>query len=337
MKMDIKIQKMLACFSHGDEVFHPSNLWQTLNSLNSEQLEKNGIENIKRTLAKNYFTFMIGFHNHQFWNLLFKTRLKDWSRVLMNLSPNDASTNLPSWRFHQLSIFTRMVWLFTLQRDRFGLLAKITEPNFGCPFPIYLDGHLISQDLANSVLELYSILECTSLKFDQSITVCEVGAGYGRNAFVFLKAFPKCKYFVVDIPPALHVAEEYLSAVFPEKKIQKFSCFEKYEDVEDGINRADVIFLLPHQAKMLPSKSVDLFINISSFHEMRWDQIEEYFRMVDRLTSGYFYTKQWRNVTNRLDSITLKESSYPYGADWKCILTRTTEIQPGFFEAVYAI
>lgn len=39
-----------------------------------------------------------------------------------------------------------------------------------------------------------------------------------------------------------------------------------------------------HQLQALPHKSVDMFVNISSLHEMRMDQIRYYFAEAERLT-----------------------------------------------------
>ena len=59
---------------------------------------------------------------------------------------------------------------------------------------------------------------------------------------------------------------------------------------------AAIIFLTPNQLELLPDKSIDLFVNISSFHEMRMDQIKYYFGEIDRLTRRYFYFKQWKKL-----------------------------------------
>jgi len=88
----------------------------------------------------------------------------------------------------------------------------LSEPQVGNPPNIRKGGRLISQDLANSVLEYQSIANVAKG------TVCELGGGYGRNAFVTASLAPVSKYIMVDISPAFGVSQEYLRAVFPDKR-----------------------------------------------------------------------------------------------------------------------
>jgi len=111
---------------------------------------------------------------------------------------------------------------------------------------------------------------------------------------------------------------------------------DPHEIVEE-VGKADVVFLLPHQAEQLAPKSVDLFVNISSLHEMTMAQVEAYFAMIDKVTRGHLYTKQWKSFTNPKDRITIAEGDYPYPASWRRVLSRTARAQPAFFEAVYRV
>jgi hypothetical protein len=88
---------------------------------------------------------------------------------------------------------------------------------------------------------------------------------------------------------------------------------------------------------MLPAKSVDLFINISSLHEMKIDQIHAYFKLIDRLTHGFFYSKQWWVSHNPADEITITPKEYPVPHNWKQLYLRAANVQTYFFEAMYAI
>ena len=152
-----------------------------------------------------------------------------------------------------------------------------------------------------------------------------------------MKALPNCKYIVIDIPPALYVSQHYLTSVFCGKNIFTFRPFDRFSDVEREFNEADIAFLLPHQAETLPEKSVDLFINISSLHEMRMDQIHAYFKLIEKLTRGYFYTKQWWVSHNPADGITITPKDYPVPANWNQLYLRKAKVQAYFFEAMYAL
>jgi putative sugar O-methyltransferase len=335
--MSDTLQSMFDCISRGNPIYLPSKFWQTLNNKNVQQLEGGGLNNFKQTIAQNYFTWVIGSWDRQFHYLAWHTNILAWPNILKGALTYDPSFQLNRKQQLEFIVFTRMLWKFTERIDSDHLLWHIEEPLQGNPFRIFLDGKLISQDLANSVLEYYSICEHFKAGTDRVNTICELGAGYGRNAYVFMKAMPRCKYIIIDIPPALFVSQSYLSAVFPDKKIFTFRPFTHFSDVEQAFNEADIVFLLPHQAELLPNKCIDLFVNISSLHEMKIDQIHAYFKLIDNLTKGFLYTKQWWSSHNLEDDIVVTPKDYPVPPHWKQLYLRKAKVQTYFFEAMYAL
>jgi putative sugar O-methyltransferase len=326
---------MFAALDKGDEVFRPSAFWQALNARNMADLRKSGLDNFKRTLARTYFTFTFFTDSAQFRFLARHTRLQDWPAVLNGaLSLRDDQLSLPS--LASLSILTKMLWLYATRRDSGSLLQNISEPVFGSPFDIRVGGKLVSQDLANSVLEYQSICSDMEPGFEPG-RIVELGAGYGRNAFVFLKVFPKLRYVIVDIPPALYVSQQYLTQVFAGERAFLFREFESYSEIAEEYEVARLAFLLPHQARLLPEKSCDAFVNISSLHEMLPKQIEAYLELVDRVTRGWFYMKQWKASRNVFDGVVIREDDYPIPQTWRRIYKRPAAVQTKFFEALYRI
>lgn len=353
--MKTSLEEMVRCLGKGDTIYLPSRYWEMLNRKNLEQLESEGYDNFKQTIALNYFTWLIGPYekfkragalnyltwlvgpgNNQLRFLLKRTSPAVWSSILKGLRAYDQHSRLTRGRQFVLRAFTIMLWKFAERADSEGLLRSLEEPTEGNPFRISLDGKLISQDLANSVLEYYSIREHFKPSASNRVTICELGAGYGRNAHVFAHALPNSRYIIVDIPPALDVVQRYLSAVLHTKKIFRFRCFESYSEVETELHEADIAFLLPHQARLLPGKSVDLFINISSLHEMKMDQIDAYLRLIDRLTKGIFYSKQFFVSKNPYDNTIIRHSDYLVPSNWQELYLRKAKVQLSFFEAMYA-
>jgi putative sugar O-methyltransferase len=335
--MDQLLRSMFDCFSKGDQIFLPSKFWEILNEKNIKQLEKDGIENLKQTVAQNYFTWVIGRTDEQFRFLLNETPVWSLPGILLGRPVANSDGRLSRKQRFELAIFTKMLWKFARRLDQEHLLETIGEPTVGNPFAIYYEGQLISQDLANSVLEYYAARTHFKTPNTEPVTFCELGAGYGRTAYVFLNAFPKGKYVIVDIPPALYVSQKYLASVFANKKIFAFRCFDKYSEIEQEFQEADIVFLLPHQASLLPEKCVDLFLNISSLHEMTLPQIGAYFALIDKLTRGYFYSKQWKISKNPADGLVISEHDYPVPENWRKLFSRQVKVQTHFFEAMYAI
>lgn len=336
--MDPILDSMFACLETGDPVFLPSKMWRALNERNIRQLFDNGIENFKQTIALNYFTWVVVPHHDQFIHIVKRTKIADWPSILTGFFDYDRSPLLAERVRPQLySLFVKMVWMYAKRNDPERLLDQLQEPELGNPFRVHSGGRIISQDLANSVLEFYAMRDGFGRGYDESVTVCELGAGYGRNAFVFLELFPHCRYIIIDIPPALYLAQHYLTRLYPGKKVFRFRPFEDSSAIRNEMNNADIVFLLPHQASSIPDKTVDLTINISSLHEMKPEQIEAYFGLFDRITRGCIYSKQWWVSRNPDDGLTIKNADYPVRPSWKEIFLRQTKLQPAFFEAMYAV
>ncbi len=116
-------------------------------------------------------------------------------------------------RIHGL--FLALLWEHVRRVDRRDILLRLEEPELGDPVVATYRGRRISQDLGNSVYELYSATAALPGNEPGPGGVLELGGGYGRVAWVFLEEFPRARYVLVDIPPALAIAQEYLTTLFP--------------------------------------------------------------------------------------------------------------------------
>ena len=96
-------------------------------------------------------------------------------------------------------------------------MLALDEPSLGAPFPIRWRGRLITQDLANTALEVASVRELLAGRSPRH--VIEIGAGYGRTAHAILSIYPEASYTVVDIEPALQISRWYLTSLFPGREI----------------------------------------------------------------------------------------------------------------------
>ena len=314
----------------------PSRYWQELNKTNLRQLEEGGYENFKRTLALNYFTFLVSRKDSQLEYLrehLPKTSLMRHALGSVLRGKHSGLT----WKQSLLFTYhTLLLWDYTSRSVPREMLEFLAEPTEGNPVKIRVRGRQISQDLANSALEFHSIM-APPLKRSEIRTILELGAGYGRTAFVFLRLLPDVRYIIVDIPPALYVAERYLCSQFPLRRAFRFRPFHAFEEVKQEFESADLVFLLSSQLELLPAGCVDLFINISSLHEMRMDQIRYYFDMIDTLSSRFFYTKQWKLSSIPYEEVQIHEEDYPVKSDWAEVFHRDCQVQTHFFEALYRL
>lgn len=330
-KIDSRLSDMIQAYSKSKQEFSASKYWEKLNHIHLQHLLQTGYVNFKRTVSLNYFTWTGPGVEEQVLALrkkLPKDRVKRCS-ILAHTIQHEGFSQEQAFHYNLLTL---LLWEYAITQDNGNISAVLSEPEEGSPPHLLVHNKLISQDLANSILEFRSIVD--NLGQEGVKSIMELGAGYGRTAFPFLKLMPQIKYFIVDIPPALYIAERYLSSQFHDRSIFKFKTFEKYSQIEEELQRAQLIFLMPDQLELLPKNIVDLFINISSFHEMKLEQIQYYFSLIQRLTRKYFYFKEWKVSKIPYEEATIRENDYPVPNEWRKIYWRDCEVQTRFFEAM---
>ncbi|MFA5146866.1 MAG: putative sugar O-methyltransferase [Candidatus Omnitrophota bacterium] len=334
--MRARIGEMKASLSRGRSEVQPSKYWDHLNTVHEERLFKYGYENFKIPVASHYFTWLPNFPvNRQTRYLVSHSGPGATIRNIFRsfFPPRHRYLRWRQSLFYNFLVF--MLWEYARRNDNEDLLGRLEEPEAGNPPRIHLDGRLISQDIANSAIEFNSMMGPVRDR-EKIGTVCELGAGYGRTAFVFLSVMSPLKYIIIDTPPALYIAERYLSGSFPGKRIFAFREFNSYSDIKEEFERSDILFFLPSQIEMLPEGTVDLFISISTLHEMRPGQIRYYFTQIERLLKKgmYFYLKAAKDSRIPYEDIHIREEDYPVPEDWVKVFWREAKVQTDFFEAL---
>lgn len=338
------LSEMVADLSASPPVVQPSAYWQHINARNMEQLADAGFFHFKRSINQNYFAFVPCHYKDD----QFRAVLRSWCRkpALPALLPRRIDTTGLQTIFNTENplaavrprlihaAYLALLWEFVRRGDRLGVLESLEEPSLGAPVTIVYRGRRISQDLCNSVHEFYAMQPDG---VTPARSVVELGGGYGRIAWVFLSCRPDVRYIMCDIPPALAVAQRYLTTLFPDRRTFRFRRFGAYSDVAEEFERSSIAFVTPGQLDLLPPLKADLFVNVSSLHEMRRDQIRHYLEMVDRHCAGLFYTKQWKVSTNPHDNIVVRRDDYPIPSQWEPVFSRSHDIQTQFFEALYQV
>lgn len=333
-----RLESMIAATNSGDSRARPSKYWIELNQMNLAQLQQHGYENFKRTIALNYFTFVrILPWDSQiiflFRNLPLSVSLDCLWRAF--LAPKHNYFSAFNWIQSRLYNFLTLAsWEYSRKTVSDPSLLALREPPEGNPALITdRSGTLISQDLANSIIEVSAM----NLSLRPGSVALELGAGYGRDAYAILATNPGIKYVIVDIAPALWVAETYLRHEFPNLRIFCYRDFENFADVENSFLESDIAFFLSTQISLLPNEFADLIINVSSLHEMRLEQIGFYFSQFDRLlkNGGSFYFKQWKRGAVPFENVVIHQKDYPIPQNWTCDLSREAPIQSKFFEERY--
>jgi putative sugar O-methyltransferase len=238
--------------------------------------------------------------------------------------------------------YDRLLWLYyqhVRDIDRLGVLGRIEDsPIGGTRTKARIEGRWVSLDFLQSVEEAYAILDAwaASGRHENPRLFIELGAGYGRLAYVIRNMFPDSTFVILDLPEALLCSSTWLERSLP----GDVHPYEASREV-DRLSRSELLqkkiwTLAAHQIEAIEADAADVFINIYSFAEMPLDAITNYFGHVDRLTRGIFYSKQRKLENNLADGGPIGEATYPIRPHWARHLYRTTSLQEGFFESAYA-
>jgi putative sugar O-methyltransferase len=326
--------EMLHEVNQAPALYKPTSIWEELLPKHLELLEtRGGLYNFKATVNMFYSQWMIvdkGDRSFDYFNNLAKEYPAIDSAILEN----------PEFFLNYGGIEASEIYLkYCLNlnqvmqgRDYLRLLAKVSEPLLGNPIRIRQGNKYLSQDLPiaySDFLTLYPRLP------DESPTILELGAGYGCLASLF-GLLSKVRYWIVDIPPALFIAQEYIRSIFPNELIFEFRSFKSFDEVQSELANARFAFFTPNQLEFLPDSSIDIFANINSFGEMSTDQVENYMSHVWRLTKQLIYLRNYGEMT----MATLGEKRWPRPSrslyrcrpDWKCIVEESFDLFPPYSE-----
>lgn len=323
----------------------PSKFWVSHANTHIDLLVKHGLSNFKRTVAHNYYNWLtVAISDPQIRSLIELWPIHGSPEALQD-EMEDLHTSGPQVHLFKdvnaklaYKLGVSLLWDYTLHTDHHGILRKIAEPLTGNPLKITRRGRVLSQDLAHSVRERNLILDTSRLPADSEkpIVIGELGAGHGRLAHMFSMT-TNCRYMIFDITPALLVSQWYIQSLFPDEKIFTFRSFDKYEDVAEELSTCRFAFFASSQLEKLPENYFDLFINVCSLMEMRVDSINYFFREIDRVTRGHFYTKQWLRQNNRHDEIVIEKEDYPVPATWTKHHDSIDPINQRLFQQVWEI
>lgn len=297
-----------------------SRFWQELGADHAQTLRDLGPEVMKRQQALRYFTWR--------WSWRNLGRSEQTRFLIRHSKPLDVVTAVAgkadlddeSWKGVPWSrsdrwlycVATRLVWRFAERFTKQHRALSLAEPLLGSPLPVPDRGRLISQDLANSALEL-SAMERGGGREPRHIL--EIGAGYGRTAYVCLSLYQDCRYTIVDIEPALTISRWYLSQLFEPDRLT---------------------FLTPEQADAVPSASVDLAISISTLSEMTTTSRDRYLAFLDNVAAGgRVYLKQWKCWHNPVDNLDVSFSDFAIPGRWQPVLEERCPVQTQFVQALW--
>ena len=140
----------------------------------------------------------------------------------------------------------------------------------------------------------------------QRPVICEIGAGWGGFAAMFLAHVPQAQYVVVDLDSTLLFSGVYLPECFPTKKFGYFGS-------KDFVGDEDVIFVSAHQFDSWVPNRIDLAVNLVSFQEMTDFQVRNYSEQLFKKKTlvAYSHNKQKSRNNSEITSVNSHFKDWP--------------------------
>ncbi len=231
-------------------------------------------------------------------------------------SPEDQSYNFRFSGFAagDFRLHRYVCWLYyrrLKEEDRLGLFRKLRATcKHGRGYAYDFDGDLVSLDLLFSIDDFYSLYELNPLIATEHVTLGELGAGWGRLAYVVCEVNPRCSYVIFDLPEILMISQDYLPRLLPASNIHRYERNRELAEVgREALADAGLWFFGPQHMEKFSTGSLDLVVNIASFQEMPSEYIALYANSFSRIASGGTASSASSNSA-RVMSIALMRSNH---------------------------
>jgi putative sugar O-methyltransferase len=331
------IEGMRRHVADGPAIYRPGAYWTDLLERNLAMLRADGIRRFKRTVSNNYYNWLVT----SWLDPQMRGAVISWLRhptlapLRARMEPahavrtmvRDDAFDLSAAAARRYRLFVAATWERARREDRLGLSDRMEEPEIGTPLRLVSSGRLVSQDLANSIIECNYAARSGLVR--DGARVAELGAGYGRLAHVFLAA-RRLTYCIFDIPPALAVSQWYLRELLGPARVVAFDP-ARDRDAIMALKPGQVAFFTPDQLELFPDGWFDLTQTISTLPEMPEPQAAHFLTMLADKSSGEVFLKQWRRWRNDADGVEFSEDRYVLPDPWELVARRIDPVQPLFF------
>ena len=319
---------------------YTSKFWSTRNCKHLDLLIKTGVENLDHEISSDYFI----------WDSFYNSRVKNivpqvaGEKVFENISMFKVHKNMDNFKSLQHNLLTSLLYKFMKKIDENKYYETLRQKKSFLLYnpTIEIDNFVISQDLINSIIDLYEmekIKKISGLNTSQENVILEIGAGNGRMADAILSLFSNKKYIICDIPLASYLAFFRLNKSFSNKKISCAFDTDNKNDLEKKIFDNDIIFILPHQINLLKHNLVDITLAFDCIHEMDKNTIKFYMENIDKF-SKFFFMKVWEKTKvpfSFFNTLSVHDNSYFIKKSWQSIEKKNSLFPNNFFNLSFKI
>lgn len=198
--------------------------------------------------------------------------------------------------------------------DTKGFLQNHDEPSIGgTADQEVIEGHVVSLDFLQAVEEAYSIREAWNAAgfTGEPKLIAELGAGYGRLAYVCHKMMPECTYVILDLPEGLICAQSWLRQVCDADAVISYSDAARMPTYSRKQLLTARIWTLGAQA-IEKLEDVDIFVAADNLSVMTHKIAANYCEHVTRIAKVFFS----RQLMVQVDG-TAYCAQYPDSNSWR--------------------
>jgi putative sugar O-methyltransferase len=326
-------------YVHSESYNYTSRYWSTRNVKHLNLLIDSQKKNeLNYEISSDYFT----------WLDITNSRVQTLVKELDNEEFDEKFTLAKQQKFLtpyesiQHNILLIMLYKFLAKIDNKNYLNMLREKNSfikNNPF-IEINNFKISQDLVNSIIELYEIEQSLNIfKHDKKISILEIGAGNGRTADTITNVYKSTNYVICDIPMASYISFKRFKDNYPEKKVSCLFDFNSEDKLINQIKKNDISFILPHQLSLIKEKYFDVVIALDCIHEMDKKTIKFYMNNINNLAK-FFFMKVWEttDVPYELNhKLNIHNNSYQFFSKWELIKKKQSIFPSNFYNIAFKI
>ena len=284
-----QLQQMMTDMEHAPACWQTTNYWKFYQRMFLPTVYKEGISQFRCSKNPAYSSFGVSHlptfvqtqsvRDHIFLQI---------EKALTRLFPR--SLRLKEIALQQFSLVRRLSYEYALSHDKDLKVRTISDSGPGGPDDLFeIGGQKYTIAFLSKFMQYLYVKKFFQVQ--DCRVVWEVGGGYGVQAEVLLKLHPEIHLILVDIPPQIYVAQQYLEAVF-QGLVANYSSTRNLTSIgPEAFGDGRILILCPWQVPNL-NVPCDLFWNSASFQEMEPDVVGLYLGHVERLASKAAYLRQ---------------------------------------------
>lgn len=294
-----KLELMMTDLKAAPDFFQPTNYWAIYEDRFMKELRQHGLRDFRRRDDLVFRAFgAVDFVNPVARVAISQSRMfRTWFRWVPGVQTFSTRIDKFLQRYVRniddldLESYTRLGFYFARSKAEQTSARSISDFSMslvGNPGGVTeIEGKFYTRQMIQYYLQYVDV--CRHVDFRELRIFAELGSGSGRQVEILAQLHPKLTFLLFDIPPQIYVAEQYLTAIFPDR-VTSYRETREWTDLSQ-IESGRIYILGNHKMPLLETAQIDLFWNSASFHEMEPDVVRKYLGYVGESTKWVYLSE----------------------------------------------